>query len=197
MCTAAPRSSVRSWLRAATAGHHLRVDAIFAGGLHSPADYRTYLLGLHELMMAVDAGMVAASLAEDWQPWRPQERVALLHADLVAIGVIAPAAEAPLPIASDAAAAGALYVLEGSALGARLLARDTEALGVPAAASTFLRAVTGEGAALRWRRFLERLDRIGLDATGQYQAATRVAADATFQRAEDAFTRARLHGSPR
>ncbi|HST44047.1 MAG TPA: hypothetical protein VLK29_02365 [Luteimonas sp.] len=197
MCTAAaPRTSVRSWLRAGTAVHHARVDAGFAGGLRGSDDYRAYLMGLHDLMSAVDAALAQAALAE-WRAWRPQARVALLRADLAALAVAPLPPGAPLRIDSGAAAAGALYVLEGSALGARLLARDAEALAVPAAASAFLRAVTGDDAARRWRRFLEQLDRAGVDATGHPHADTLAAATRTFQRAEDAFARARLHDSPR
>src|SRR5690606_2299188 len=92
----------------------------------------------------------------------------------------------------DAAAAGLLYVLEGSSLGARLLVRDAARLGyADGRGATFLQGHAGDGANVRWRAFVSALDGAGFD--GGDEAASCRSATAMFRRAEAEFRRARSH----
>lgn len=79
------------------------------------------------------------------------------------------------------AAAGTLYVIEGSALGGRVLSRRLqESLGIEPHSGG--RYFSGHGAdtAKRWRRFLEWLDAMRLDDSGAEETAW--AARAVFER---------------
>jgi heme oxygenase len=74
---------------------------------------------------------------------------------------------------SLSAAAGTLYVIEGSALGGRILSRRLqESLGIDPSSGG--RYFFGHGAetAVRWRQFLEWLDALQLDQAGAEAAAS-------------------------
>ena len=74
-----------------------------------------------------------------------------------------PLPPAPLEIAG-AGLAGALYVLEGSVMGAAGLLRDARALGfTPARGAAFLHGHGGRAAGRRWRGFVDHLDHAGFD----------------------------------
>ncbi len=97
----------------------------------------------------------------------------------------------PAPdVVNDAASAfGALYVVEGSALGARVIGRSVSvSLGVaPGQGGSFFCGATADAARLRWRHFAAALDwaepRLG-EAGG---ARVSQAAIAVFARLEQAF----------
>jgi len=141
------------------------------------------LLGLHEpieTQLAVQAG-------HPWMAWwgdRPPGRAARLRADLAAIGDSAgrigevPNASGLLPrLDHPAAALGCAWVVEGSHLGARVLA--------PAAAAII--SSTGPGWTFfapeqhqlaRWRACCDAIEACGADTDGR--AAMAAAAAATF-----------------
>jgi heme oxygenase len=127
--------SPRFALRAATAGpherlHHVPAFAALASGRIDHAAYIALLLRLHgfhvPMEAAIASGLHAAAFAPRLSGWR---RAALLGDDLRALGA-SEAAISRAPMLADLGAAptaahalGWLYVVEGSTLGGRMLAR--------------------------------------------------------------------------
>lgn len=159
--------TVRRMLRSATAGSHARLhinpafNALLRGELTRPGYIRLLLrlIGLHapieERLASFDADPLLAWRTDAAAPARPF----LLHQDLAALGVDAaivagtPQAEGLLPALDDPAAAlGCAWVVEGSALGGRVLSSRVESsLGVSASAGGAFFAF-GLGHPGRWRR---------------------------------------------
>jgi len=144
-------SDLRSRLREATSTAHAAVDSAFVGGLRDDAQYIRYLHAMHGVLSALEPA---------WQPWRAHgdwagliapPRAPLLQRDLAQLGIDARPA-APLRVDNEAALLGTLYVIQGSAMGARLL-RRTRPPNDPAAC--FLDAVLADTA--RWPDLLARL----------------------------------------
>ena len=167
-------------LRAATRPAHEAIDHAFAGGLRTLDDYRRYLRALLPLARWLDA-----SWRHDWPQhlacWHDPERVACQH-DLVALGA---AVDSPAPPASVDVAEwlGGCYVMEGSALGARLLSRNVDALSSEAARNALPRAflarhIDDRGRWPRFRGALESLppDRLPAALAGAHHGFALVAA---------------------
>jgi heme oxygenase len=145
-------------LRAATRATHDALDALLPRGLGTLHDYRRYLGALLPL---------AEWLARGWNPlwpaplarWNDAPRLACLRHDAAALAVPGRPAGAT-PAATAAEWLGGCYVIEGSALGARILSRHASALadGHPevAGARRFLAHITADSR--RWPRFMEQLD---------------------------------------
>lgn len=185
-----PRQSMRSTLRAATAEDHGRVDAFFRNGLRDLRDYRVYLRGFHAAIAGVAPALEAALARSPWARWPQRERVDALASDLRALGLTPLPDSRPPPLDGAAAAVGALYVIEGSALGARLLIEDVRGLGTdPAHGARFLHLHAGDAAARRWHAFVQCLEAAGFDA--REERGMMAAAAAMFAYAEQEFTRAR------
>ena len=180
MATASAISvSQREQLRFATRVAHARLDRQFAEGIGHLADYRVYLLG----MQAFVAGLIEAADAHLDDATRTHLAMldAALRVDIAGLGGQAMSACA-LTLADSDAVTGARYVLEGSALGARLLLRQAEAAGHP---HRFLRAHAADPA--RWQAFVARLDALPDRAT----LAVHQGAQQAFAAADSAFGRAR------
>lgn len=149
-------------VREATRDAHDAVDGLLPHGLRRLDDYRRYLSALLPLVE-----WLARGWHRDWPArlgdWRDSHRLAGLEHDLAALGLDStpgtPLAATPRP-GTPAAWLGGCYVLEGSALGARLLARDLDALAGSrpevGGARRFIDHITAEPA--RWRRFTRQLD---------------------------------------
>jgi heme oxygenase len=143
---------------------------------------------MHAFARGLDAALRDARLSQRWVAWRLPERADWLAEDLRAIGC------APLPVASmpalrgDAQGAAALYVVEGAALGARVLLADARRLGHGRnAGACFLhRHAEGEHGQ-RWPRFVRALD---ADFSGSDPAALCAAANAAFAFADRCFSTA-------
>jgi len=141
----APLAAVRRAGRAA----HERVDVAFSGfDLGNPASYAAFL-DTHAAIVLPLERMLAERVLPPWTP-----RADCLRGDLSALGRPVPP---PLTIAASGAGAahdgwchGALYVLEGSRLGGRVLAGRVPD-GLPHA---YLSAAHGPGG---WRAFLDAL----------------------------------------
>ena len=124
--------------------------------------------GLAGVVPDLDARLVKA----DW-----------LREDLAALGAEAPGPEAPAspaPVApfDVARALGALYVIEGSTLGGRLIARHLErTLGVSAHAGARFYLSYGDERGERWTALKQALDRYGADHPGQADLVVASAAD--------------------
>ena len=139
-------------LRAATRPAHDAIDGAFQGGLRTPQDYRRYLGALLPLARWLDA-----ALCHDWPPhlccWHDPGCVDSLQSDLEALGAAVPP-PGRIPPAGPAQWMGGCYVIEGSALGARLLSRDVAAMPAVGAAGLphgFLARLLGDPG--RWPRF--------------------------------------------
>jgi heme oxygenase len=163
-------TSARGALRAATAVHHDRVDAVFSrADLTDRTGYGRFLQAQAGAYLPVEAALERAGAANLVPDWSARRRAALLTADLTALGLSAP--EEPIDIAFDdpAAVLGGIYVLEGSRLGGALLGRD-----VPA---DFPRAFLAPGDSAGWRRLLGILEhtlRSAGDIASAVSSASRV-----------------------
>jgi len=154
------RARRHAYLRDATAGVHAEVERVVdaAGFFADVARYGEYLRRMRTFHRQFeDVHLVASPAAR--AHWRAGEHVAWLGEDLAALGITVQAADPPFRrarVSDRTAALGALYVVVGSALGARLLVGHARAL-VPAG--------RGDGYLSRlatttdWPAFLELLER--------------------------------------
>lgn len=148
--------SLRDRLRAATSEDHAALDAVVAGWrIETPIGYGAFLNASYAALAPLELALEQAGVAEQLPDWSQRARRAALAADLAELGLEAPSFE-PAEVSSPEAVAGLLYVLEGSRLGAKFLARQVRAAGagLPLAYLTH-----GEGPDL-WRSFLAWLDAI-------------------------------------
>lgn len=173
-------------LREATAAAHERVDAAFAGfDLTDRADYARFLMAHAEVVWPLEAALPGERIVDDWEA---RKRGDLLREDLAFLRP-APADRQPEALAArdaglreeDAegdipAIAGALYVLEGSRLGGRFIARSVP----PAFPRAYLDAHQG---ADKWQQLLCRIDAI-LQESAAFDVALATAheAFAAFER---------------
>lgn len=160
--------TARQALRQATDAAHERLhhlpgfDRLAAGSI-GRAEYVALLRRLLGFHGAVETAMAAApSLLPFGIAIEDRRRAPLLEADLSALGAEPDAAPPPLaPPASAAAAMGWLYVVEGSTLGGRHLARGLDALlGEEVAGRRFL---LGHGArhGAMWRACCDAIEQCG------------------------------------
>ncbi|MFD2648469.1 biliverdin-producing heme oxygenase [Devosia albogilva] len=144
---------MRDDLRQATRDIHQQLDDL-VGGFGTLAEYRRYLVASHTFRRAAESALPARESS-----WAALSIVNAAERDLADLGC-APRAGAPaLPQAklSEAWRLGAHYVLEGSGIGARLLLRRAEALGLSGAFGA--RHLAQQAADReRWPRFLALLD---------------------------------------
>ena len=146
----ASSSSLRARLRDATTEAHAGVDAQL-GEMQDARHYRAYLRGMHGFLAAVTPGLAQHAGALGWPP--PQWRGAL-DADLHSVDA-APLEPEAVTVGDRDQAMGLLYVIEGSALGARLLLRRASALGyAPGRGAAYLHA-SAEVGTRRWPAFLK------------------------------------------
>jgi heme oxygenase len=146
------RNSLRADLRHGTADIHQRLDARI-GHFADRQSYCTYLANTYRFRQQVEPALGGHA------GWSARSILAELRQDLVDLGAEAPSSGAPpLSLSDPSALLGAFYVLEGSGLGARLLFRRAEALGLSAAfgARHLAHQIAEPG---RWRSFLDLLDR--------------------------------------
>lgn len=142
-------------LREATQSQHealeRRTDVI--GRLLTPRGRREVVAGFHRLHAGLEDGIavwLAGDLALDFDARR---RTVLLEADLGVVGGRAQAVS-DAPIANGRGEAlGQLYVLEGSALGGKVIRKAVLQQGGDLAGLSFLDPY-GDALAVRWRAFL-------------------------------------------
>ncbi len=151
--------SVRSRLRTATAPLHQQVDLAYSRfRLEQPSGYRAFLQAHAQALGPLEATLQAAGVERLLSDWPQRRRWPALRADLADLGEALPLPR-PLPGGVDGQLPsapwcwGALYVIEGSRLGGRILARRV-ASGQPDAPLRYLDAE----AAPSWPVFLARLD---------------------------------------
>jgi heme oxygenase (biliverdin-IX-beta and delta-forming) len=165
-------------LRDGTAAAHERVDAAFAGfDLTERASYARFLAAHAEVVWALEGALAGGRVTADWEE---RKRGALLREDLAHLRPLAeptPATSEDLTFDTVPEIAGALYVLEGSRLGGKFLARRLPA-GFPRA------YLDSDQPSAEWRKLLDCLDTI------LYDAATMQSALAAAHRVFSAFERA-------
>ncbi|BCB17618.1 biliverdin-producing heme oxygenase [Bosea sp. ANAM02] len=171
---------IRGFLRDETSELHRELDAI-VGGFSDRTSYARFLLGTFRHRAPVETALLRTAAAQV-SAWRPRRLLPELEADLTDLDLPHPLVD-PFHLSNDIAAfLGAAYVLEGSALGARMLVRGVDVLGFgPGFAARYLSA---QAESLEsWRALLvvlEGLDRPAWDAAAQ-------AARAVFLHAIQAF----------
>lgn len=138
--------SARFVLREVTSVDHLETEAAFAPfDIAEPDDYRRFLLAHAMVLPRFELGVTG----QGWRDWHP--RLPYLADDLAALGEELPVAMLA-PAMSPVAAWGVQYVLEGSRLGGKLLARRLPE-GAP---SRYLRPHADMS--VRWQAFCAALD---------------------------------------
>lgn len=173
----------RAALRAATAAAHARVDAAFGGfDLCDRTQYAAFLAAHAEALAPIEDALDAADTVRLFADWPDRRRGALLREDLAMLGHrAAPPLPAPL-LAGDAAIAGTLYVIEGSRLGGRFLARSLP--------SGFPRAyLSADQRAEKWQQLLDHIDDLLQDAPALRSAEeAALAAFSRFERSAEAWS---------
>ena len=140
--------------------------------------YRLRVEQFHGFYAAIEDRLGAQDAFEGPRPG-PERKTPLLVADLLALGVAAPAllprCEALPELDGPADVLGCLYVLEGATLGGQVIARHLHAtLGIgPSSGAAFFHGY-GDETGARWRAFAARLAAFGGDE-GQQDAMVRTA----------------------
>lgn|GEM_PF-519587 len=163
-------NSIRFHLRERTAEMHARLDSSI-GGFETREAYRRYLPGMLAFREAAEDAVMNAEYPTWFGDWRPCRIAPALRADLRDLGMDAP--EAPYrrhdlghALENAAALLGTLYVLEGSALGARLLFGRAKELGLDekfGARHLALQTQDRES----WRNFVNIMERAGQELDKQ------------------------------
>ena len=163
--------SMRAQLRQATVDAHERIECglqYLVSPTLTRSSYGRLLEAFHGYYSPLDQRLTAAAerLAEPLRFWAIPSRTPLLALDLHRLGrddrgiSALPIAVAELPsIDSDANALGALYVVEGAALGGQVIWRAVaKTLGIrPATGCAFFYG-RGTATCSRWRQFLTLLE---------------------------------------
>lgn len=169
-------------LRDRTADAHASLDQL-VGPFDTLDSYRRYVRGIAAFRLPLEAKLASVVWSEIAGGYRYQRLSDLLVEDIADLGL------APVPVAAPQPAAlsfdelvGTLYVLEGSALGSRILYRRAQALGLTAGQGARHLAVQSQ-ASEQWQSFLALLEAVPLDMELVIKSAI-----ATFQAAENAFS---------
>ena len=168
------RDGRRAALRDATAEIHARLEALTAsaGAFEDRRRYGAYLLASLSARAAVEAALKDAGAATVWPAFTSRCMASLMQQDAADLGLSA-SPDMPLQnfvLAGHAATLGALYVLEGSALGARMLVAQARALGLSEEfGARHLHAQAADRQI--WRDFLCVLETARLDDAGDAEAA--------------------------
>lgn len=174
-------------LRELTRAQHEKLDAS-VGELNSQDAYRRYIKGIAAFRNTVEAPIVSTVLPASFGSWRPTLIGAELKDDLRDLGLDQPGVLTGFEMPRDVSGMlGVFYVLEGSSLGARLLARQAAALGFEAGhGARHLAAQTANPES--WGGFQAILEGISsFDVNTAAQSAGR-----TFEVALEAFSKADL-----
>ena len=145
----------RTRLRTATAPLHEQVDAAYAGfGFDQPGGYRRFLRAHSRVLGSLEVALEQAGITALLDDWPSRVRRQALAADLQTLGDPLPVPLPALQLPDPASCWGAAYVLEGSRLGGRVLARRLHLID-PRAPTRYLEH--GDVGRL-WPGFLERLE---------------------------------------
>ncbi|GLK90284.1 biliverdin-producing heme oxygenase [Pseudomonas turukhanskensis] len=147
--------SLRARLRRMGADLHQQVDDAYSQlGLETAEGYRHFLQAHAAALFSLEPCLEQSGVAELLEDWPERRRSEALRADLQAMNCEPCTSLAMAPNASAAWCWGALYVLEGSRLGGKLLARQLQA-AQPGAPMRYLDHAADQSL---WPRFLQRLE---------------------------------------
>lgn len=162
-------SDLRTLMRNRSADLHWALDTGI-GSLTDHRAYQAYVTGSHCFRSALEPAMAEAEALTGWQPLFLAKE---LTQDMRQLGLTASAPPTAPKLGDRASMLGALYVLEGSSLGAVLLARRAAALGFdPESGAKHLARQTSDPR--RWSRFQAFLQQPGIDADAACTAARAV-----------------------
>ncbi|KJH79806.1 biliverdin-producing heme oxygenase [Pseudomonas sp. KSR10] len=148
-------SSLRQWLRDASAPLHQRVDTAFSRfDLSERQDYELFLRAHAAALFALETALEQGPIAQLLNDWPERRRSAALRQDLQALQIALPAALSVQPGSDEGWYWGVVYVLEGSRLGGRVLSQRVRAGG---SGSPLHYLAHGEGIPL-WPRFLAQFE---------------------------------------
>ena len=165
-------------LRAATRDAHDRLDTLFQRcDLAERDDYSLFLVAHAAALIPIEDALGRAGAARLVEGWDDHRRSPLLERDLGEMNLPLPSPFAAPDYRGDAEVIGGAYVLEGSRLGAAVLAPTVG----PEFSRHFLSARPGPR---RWRQFVERLEHY-LPSPVERERAGRAALK-TFECFEDA-----------
>lgn len=149
-------SERRFYLRARTQSIHERLDAA-VGGFDTVEQYRRYLVGLGRFRAVLDGALQQVIWPAGWS-FRPTALAETLEMDANDLNLSpSEGIDSEMDLSDDSALLGALYVLEGSTLGARVLRQRAAALGLDEAFGARHLAVMSKDIA-QWQSFLLLLD---------------------------------------
>lgn len=144
-------------LRERTRDGHVKLDAA-VGAFATLADYRRYVAHLGAFRSAMDEVLQTVAWPEDWV-WRPTQVTDSLLKDAADLGLPRPVPTRPaIDLTDRNALLGALYVLEGATLGARVLRGRATTLGLDETFGARHLAVMSNDIA-QWQAFLLLLDK--------------------------------------
>jgi heme oxygenase len=158
-----PGRGLSGRLRLETAAAHREVEAAagLPGRIRTVADYTECLGRFFRLFSPLEAALGRFdSWADLGIDLAARRRSPALLADLAVLGCVPPA-PAPIRLSSFPAALGALYVLEGSALGGKILAAAFERRLPAVAGATGFFGGRGPRTGAMWKEFRTALDLYG------------------------------------
>ncbi|WP_428032921.1 biliverdin-producing heme oxygenase [Ancylobacter sp.] len=166
-------------LKAASTAAHERVDGgvMHAAPFASPENYARFLRFQYHLHRRVETLYADAGLQELLPDLSERSRFAALEQDFADLGLTPPDAAAG-PSLELAEALGWLYVVEGSNMGAAILAKEAAKIGFTAEHGARHLAGHPEGRALHWRHFTAALNEVEL--TPEEETRIEAAATAAF-----------------
>lgn len=177
--------SLSAALKDQTRAHHDRAEAspamqaVVSPDLTREA-YRDHLTRLLAFYGPTEAALADVEGLRDVVPDLDERLVKTdwLRADLDRLGGVPNVLPAPAPAWDVAGAMGVLYVVEGSTLGGRIIARELErSIGVTPDAGGQFYASYGDDRGPRWTTFKGALDAFGTAHPEAVDAAVRAAAD--------------------
>jgi heme oxygenase len=151
-----PPSTRRFLLRERTADRHQAVDAA-VGSFDTLQHYSIYLQGLHSFRLPLEAWFAGLDWPRHFGEWRPTAIGEMILRDMDDLNVTERRIEPSIPHHADLETLlGALYVLEGSSLGARVLVSRAGQLGLN---DTYgARHLASQAQSDGWKSFLQMLD---------------------------------------
>lgn len=123
------RSERRLFLRDGTRAAHETLDAM-VGSFDDHDSYRRYLAGIAAFRLPLEAALGRLPMPQPLSGWQPSLVADEIRIDLDAFHLPHPPTTNPQPTQDASALLGLFYVLEGSALGSRLLVRRAAQLGL-------------------------------------------------------------------
>jgi heme oxygenase (biliverdin-IX-beta and delta-forming) len=152
-------SSVRHLLRTETAADHAKVDAYFSPLIAAGDEgYCEFLRLSASALCPLERALAEADVETFLPDWRERSRTSALFADLSDLGVLTPPYNDTPALRGEAYIFGVVYVLEGSRLGADVLARRLLASEEERTNPLPLRYLRHGAGKPLWRTFIDRLE---------------------------------------